>query len=48
MCIPLDSPAHGNVSENEWRHDVKNLAADSSPCVEERSVEGSGKWALGV
>jgi hypothetical protein len=48
ICLPLDGPLHGTVCDDEWGDDVKNLCAETSPCVEECGVEGSGKWALGV
>lgn len=48
ILLPLDSPVHSKVCDNEWRSDVKDLGAESPPGVEESGVKGSGKRTLSV
>jgi hypothetical protein len=45
---PLDSPAHGNVGDDEWRGEEEDLVRESSPGIEDSCVESTSKRALSV
>jgi len=48
MNQPLDSPFHGQVSDNHRGNPVKDLKAGSSEGVEDGVVESSGEGTLSV
>lgn len=45
---PLNSPVHDVVRGDEWRHDVEDLCAGSSPRVEDGCVGCAGEGVLSV
>jgi len=45
---PLDGPLHASVGNDEWRRNIEHLSTDSSPGVEDSSVECTSKRALSV
>lgn len=45
---PVNSPVHDVVCGNEWRNNVENLCASSSPRVEDGCVGCAGKGVLSV
>jgi hypothetical protein len=46
--LPLNSPVHGSVGDNEGRNNVENLVAEPTEAVEDGSVEGTSKGTLAV
>ena len=46
--LPLDSPVHGSVGNDEGRNNVENLVAETAEGVEDGSVESTGKGTLAV
>jgi hypothetical protein len=45
---PLDSPLHRIVGDDKRRSEVKDLVAESSPGVEDSSIECTGERTLSV
>lgn len=48
LAIPLDSPVHGGVGDDERGRNVENLVAEATESVEDGGVEGTGEGALAV
>lgn len=46
--LPLNSPVHGSVGNNEGRNHVEDLVAETTEAVEDGSVEGTSKGTLAV
>ena len=45
---PVNSPVHDVVCGDEWRYNVEDLCAGSSPRVEDGRVGCTGEWVLAV
>lgn len=46
--VPLNSPVHGGISDQERRSHVENLVTETTEGVEDGVVEGTGKRSLAV
>jgi len=48
VCLPLNSPVHGGVCDNEGGNNVENLVTETAEDVEDGSVASTGKGTLTV
>lgn len=46
--VPLDSPVHGNIGDDQWRSEIENLVAESSPGVEDGIMECASERTLSI
>lgn len=46
--LPLNSPVHSSVGNDEGRHNVKDLATETTESVEDGGVESTSEGALTV
>jgi hypothetical protein len=46
--LPLNGPLHGSVGDDEGRHNVENLLAETTEGVEDGGVSGTGEGTLTV
>lgn len=48
VSVPLNRPLHSVVEGDKWRSPVEDLAAESSPRVEDGSMGRASKGVLSV
>ena len=46
--IPVDSPRHEGIGNDEWRKNIEDLVLGASPCVEDGGVKCSSEGTLSV